>query len=211
LPFFGDIASPESSNSASGRVIAISHNPSKKQQLTNMTMGDDIIKLNVGGQIFVTTRATLCAESFSMLYAMITPGSPLFPPKELDGGIFLDRDPITFRYALSYLRNGRRIVSDIPDVKPLKDLRADADYIGLIGLSNACRDALRAKEALLAEEQTKLRALVSIGIMIILVSFSIFFNTSGNQEVWNRWIKDWWTWESWESYIEMEYLKEINE
>jgi hypothetical protein len=98
---------------------------------------DDIIKLNVGGQVFATTRATLCREAGSMLARKFDPESNFQPPKELDGGVFLDRDPKIFSYVLSYLRNGCRVVSDIPD-EFLKELHADADYFGLDGLKRYC-------------------------------------------------------------------------
>jgi hypothetical protein len=106
---------------------------------------DDIIKLNVGGQVFATTRATLCREAGSMLARKFDPESNFQPPKELDGGVFLDRDPRIFSYVLSYLRNGCRLVSDIPD-KFLKELHADADYFGLDGLKRCCDEPRASKK-----------------------------------------------------------------
>jgi hypothetical protein len=127
-------ASPESLKSSSG---AGSHFPSKQQQLTNIAM-DDIIKLNVGGQLFITTRATLCAKAGSMLAAKFDPNSNVAPSKnELDGAVFLDRNPKTFEHVLCYLRHGCQGMSNIPD-ELLNELRADAVYFGLIGLKQAC-------------------------------------------------------------------------
>jgi hypothetical protein len=103
---------------------------------------DDIIKLNVGGRLFATSRATLCAEAGSMLAAKFDPASNFAPPKELDGGVFLDRDPITFRYVLYYLRNGCQVVFDIPD-DLVKAVGAEADYFGLTVLKGACDIQLR--------------------------------------------------------------------
>jgi hypothetical protein len=125
------------------RVEAISHNPSKKQQLTNITM-DDIIKLNVGGRLFATSRATLCAEAGSMLAAKFDPESNFAPPKELDGGVFLDRSPKAFHHVLDYLRNGCQVVFDIPD-DLVKAVGAEADYFGLAVLKGACDIQLRAR------------------------------------------------------------------
>ena len=51
---------------------------------------EDIIKLNVGGQIFLTTRATLCAESGSMLAAKFDEESNFAPPTQVDGAVFLN-------------------------------------------------------------------------------------------------------------------------
>jgi hypothetical protein len=107
---------------------------------------DDIIKLNVGGQLFVTTRATLCAEAAgSMLATKFDPESKFALPKEIDGAVFLDREPITFHYILKYLRNGCQVVSDIPD-ELLKDMCADANYFGLIGLKQACTTSADTKQ-----------------------------------------------------------------
>jgi hypothetical protein len=67
---------------------------------------EEIIRLNVGGRHFVTTRQTLCAEAGSMLAVQF----------DLDGAIFIDRNPQTFEIVLDYFRNGCTVVSDIvPD------------------------------------------------------------------------------------------------
>eukprot|EP00957_Ditylum_brightwellii_P127897 9752977-Ditylum_brightwellii.AAC.1 len=98
---------------------------------------EDILELNVGGRVFVTTRATLCAEQGSMLATMFDPDSSFASPKELRGAIFIDRDPRSFEFILDYLRRGCRLVSKIPDylVDYLKD---DADYFGLVALKQVC-------------------------------------------------------------------------
>jgi hypothetical protein len=89
---------------------------------------DDIIKLNVGGQLFTTTRATLCAEAGSMLAAKFDPESKFAPPKEIDG---------TFEYVLEYLRHGCQVVLDIPD-DLFKAFHVKADYyFGLKALVRA--------------------------------------------------------------------------
>mmetsp|Transcript_11384 Transcript_11384/g.24664 ORF Transcript_11384/g.24664 Transcript_11384/m.24664 type:complete len:146 (-) Transcript_11384:156-593(-) len=98
---------------------------------------DDIIELNVGGGIFVTTRGTLCAEAGSMLAAKFDEDSSFAPPKELDGAVFLDRNFEAFGYILDYLRNRCRVEFDIPPAL-LKQLRADSDYFGLVGLKACC-------------------------------------------------------------------------
>jgi hypothetical protein len=91
---------------------------------------DDIVKRNVGGKLFVTTRATLCAEAGSMLAAKFDPESKFAPPKEIDGAVFLDRDPKMFECLLNYLRNGCQVVLYIPDGL-VKAIAVEADYFGL--------------------------------------------------------------------------------
>ena len=98
---------------------------------------DDILKLNVGGGHFVTTRATLCAEEGSMFAKKFDAESPFGPPRELDGEIFIDREPETFRFVLQYLRNGCKPPAGIPK-HMVKNLRDDADYFGLENLKRAC-------------------------------------------------------------------------
>jgi hypothetical protein len=103
---------------------------------SNATMGDTL-RLNVGGKLFETTRATLCAEDPSMLASLFRPDSPFAPPTELDGEIFLDRNPATFGYIVDYLRDECHLLVNPPQ-ELLKRLRVDADFYGLVGLVAAC-------------------------------------------------------------------------
>jgi len=62
------------------------------------------VKLNVGGQIFVTTRSTLMRYRDSMLASIV---SGLFTmEKDPEGAFFIDRDPTNFRHILNFLRDG---------------------------------------------------------------------------------------------------------
>ena len=99
---------------------------------------NDILRLSIGGQLFVTTRATLCADEGSMLASKFSPASQFAPPIEIEPGIlFLDRNPATFDLILDYLRNGCRMVTKPPShLLPL--LRAEADYFSLVKLVEAC-------------------------------------------------------------------------
>jgi hypothetical protein len=99
---------------------------------------NDILRLSVGGQLYVTTRATLCAEEGSMLAKKFIPDSQFAPPTEIEPGIiFVDRNPATFDLILDYLRNGCRMVARPPSNLRLL-LRAEADYFGLVKLVEAC-------------------------------------------------------------------------
>ena len=99
----------------------------------------DIIRLNVGGQHFITTRATLCAVEGSLLTSMFCLDSNFAPPIEIEGKVFLDRNPIVFGYILDYLRDGCHVMVDLPsnnnEEALLQRLRTDADYFGLDGFS----------------------------------------------------------------------------
>eukprot|EP00123_Amoebidium_parasiticum_P010362 comp20058_c0_seq1/m.24651 comp20058_c0_seq1/g.24651 ORF comp20058_c0_seq1/g.24651 comp20058_c0_seq1/m.24651 type:complete len:532 (-) comp20058_c0_seq1:91-1686(-) len=65
----------------------------------------DVIRLNVGGAKYETTRSTLCSVPNSMLCAMFSGRHRLFADQE--GRIFLDRDPEAFAYVLHFLRTGK--------------------------------------------------------------------------------------------------------
>mmetsp|Transcript_13149 Transcript_13149/g.14414 ORF Transcript_13149/g.14414 Transcript_13149/m.14414 type:complete len:266 (-) Transcript_13149:113-910(-) len=117
----------------------------------------DIVRLNVGGQHFVTTRTTLCAEDGSLLSHMFRSDSQFASPIETSCSIvdddhanskstngrevFLDRDPYTlvFGTILNYLRDGCLVVVDLSNKKEiLQRLRTDADYFSLEGLIVYC-------------------------------------------------------------------------
>ena len=64
----------------------------------------EVISLNVGGTIFVTSVATLTKDHNSMLATMFGGWTELPPArKDGDGNYFLDRDPEAFRVILSFL------------------------------------------------------------------------------------------------------------
>lgn len=91
-------------------------------------MSTQIVSLNVGGTIFMTTRETL-AKSGDSLLADVTSS---FPLRDEAGRPFLDRDPEMFRLILDYLRSDRL---NLPrDFKDSRRLRAEAEHYGLTGL-----------------------------------------------------------------------------
>eukprot|EP01006_Ploeotia_vitrea_P063551 TRINITY_DN85762_c0_g1_i1.p1 TRINITY_DN85762_c0_g1~~TRINITY_DN85762_c0_g1_i1.p1 ORF type:complete len:465 (-),score=58.97 TRINITY_DN85762_c0_g1_i1:278-1672(-) len=60
------------------------------------------VKLNVGGQIFDTSKETLTCEEGSMLEAMFSGRFSI--DRDEDGASFIDRDPTYFPFVLGYLR-----------------------------------------------------------------------------------------------------------
>ena len=81
---------------------------SRRDRGSSQIKMDDILRLNVGGRIFLTTRESLCAEGGSMLANKFDPVSQFAAPVEFEGAIFINRDPDSFKYVLNYLRNGCR-------------------------------------------------------------------------------------------------------
>ena len=95
-------------------------------------MDSEIIKLNVGGRMLMTTKATLAppSEPNSLFAAMFRSERP--PAKmDADGNMFIDRNPDRFEIILDFLQTGI-----LPEELrcPLALLRADADYFGIEGL-----------------------------------------------------------------------------
>ena len=69
---------------------------------------NDIIKLNVGGETFLTTRSTLVSWPNSLLAKMFDPESDRPPAAvaEDGGGYFLDVDARYFAVILEWLHRG---------------------------------------------------------------------------------------------------------
>jgi len=80
-----------------------------------------------------------------MLANKFDPDSQFAAPVEFEGAIFLDRDPDSFKYVLNYLRDGCRARFGAKGVD-VKQLEADADYFGLVGLKTFCVKAQKAAE-----------------------------------------------------------------
>jgi len=88
----------------------------------------DWLKLNVGGTIFETSRATLTSHPTSSLARMFEPNSNLPPATTTKDGIYLiDACPAGFSVILNWLRYRRLMLGEVKaeDVMPL------ADYFGL--------------------------------------------------------------------------------
>jgi hypothetical protein len=74
--------------------------PVYEEQATN-----EIIKLNVGGHNFTTTRTMLCSIPDSFFVSMFHhPGPPAL--QDEDGYFFIDRDGMQFQHVLNYLHSG---------------------------------------------------------------------------------------------------------
>ena len=93
-------------------------------------MSGEVISLNVGGTIFVTSVATLTKYPNSMLAAMFDPKSERPPArKDNQGNFFIDSDPEPFKVILRFLRRGN-LGKDLGSCT-LEQLEWEADYFGL--------------------------------------------------------------------------------
>lgn len=96
-----------------------------------------MLKLNVGGQLFVTTQDTISNRGQNMLSVMLAHPNPA---KLIDGAYFIDRDPVIFRWILLFLRGS--------DVLPRRDspelwlLKEEAEYFAIDELSTRIQHML---------------------------------------------------------------------
>ena len=88
------------------------------------------VKLNVGGQYFITSVQTLRKDPNSMLAAMFS-GKFDTKPSE-DGSFFIDRDGTHFRFILNYLRDGVLILPE--GATALKQLQQEAQFYQIQGI-----------------------------------------------------------------------------
>jgi len=93
--------------------------------------GQEKIRLNVGGSLFLTTKSTLTKFSDSMLGTMFSGRHKIVVEKE-DSAVFIDRSPQYFSQILNYLRDGDVFVPDNEQDK--YGLIKEADFYGLKGL-----------------------------------------------------------------------------
>jgi len=87
----------------------------EEEDVGNEIVGNliDPIFLNVGGEVFSTSLATLRAKTGTALEKMFRKEAP--PICSADGSYFIDRDPSTFGYILEYLRYDDMLVKSGDD------------------------------------------------------------------------------------------------
>ncbi|KAM9765091.1 BTB/POZ domain-containing protein KCTD12-like [Menidia menidia] len=93
----------------------------------------EIVEVNVGGQVYVTSLDTLTAVPNSLLWTKFTQSAPGQLAKDSKGRFFFDRDGFLFRYILDYLRDRELLLPEF--FKERKRLRKEADFFQLPELS----------------------------------------------------------------------------
>ncbi|EDQ87866.1 uncharacterized protein MONBRDRAFT_33122 [Monosiga brevicollis MX1] len=93
----------------------------------------DLVHLNVGGRVFLTTAATLQATGEDSFFTALLAGR-LPSTRDATGAYFIDRDPEPFAAILSYLRTGSLRTTVINNVSALRE---EALFFGLTGMAAA--------------------------------------------------------------------------
>ena len=116
----------------------------------------DWIKLNVGGQLFQTTRTTILSEPDSMLARMFDPEHQhILAPCQVENGAYLiDRSAKYFEPILNYLRTGKLIID--PNVSKLGVLE-EARYYGISSILPSLEETVHAEQHQNDEEDLPLR------------------------------------------------------
>ena len=116
-----------------------------------------IVKLNVGGQYFTTSRQTLISDPNSMLAAMFSGRHK--QETTGDGSFFIDRDGTHFRFLVNYLRNGELILPE--GATFLKELEAEAKFYQLQGILVALKPKEPFEESVILTNEEHRRVLKS--------------------------------------------------
>ncbi|CAL2033835.1 unnamed protein product [Caenorhabditis brenneri] len=113
-----------------------------------MTTEHPIVKLNIGGTVFQTTKSTL-TKFDGMFKVMMETEIPVI--KDESGAIFIDRSPKHFDLILNFMRDGD---VELPDPeKEINEVHKEAHYYLLDGLVKLCEQ----KSEPPAENPTKLK------------------------------------------------------
>ena len=112
-------------------------------QTQNATISfPSVINLNVGGQIYTTSLATLTKYSESMLGAMFS--GRFAAQKDSNGNYFIDRDGALFRYILGFLRNGELHVPE--NFHEFGLLLKEAEFFQIPALTDAVKQQMQSRD-----------------------------------------------------------------
>ncbi|EDV27711.1 uncharacterized protein TRIADDRAFT_20754 [Trichoplax adhaerens] len=102
------------------------------------------VKLNVGGQYFLTTRMTLCKDENSFLCRLCNNDPDLPSDKDENGAYMIDRDPRYFRPILNFLRHSKLIIDkDIP----LEGVLEEAEFFNMENLVQLTQRRIEARDS----------------------------------------------------------------
>ncbi|CAL2033838.1 unnamed protein product [Caenorhabditis brenneri] len=104
-----------------------------------MTSNDNIVKLDIGGTVFQTTKSTL-TKFDGFFKTMLETDVPI--TKDESGAIFIDRSAKHFDMILNFMRDGH---VELPEtIREVKELCVEAEYYLLDGLVEMCNVNIKA-------------------------------------------------------------------
>ena len=97
----------------------------------------NIVQLNVGGTIFLTSKDTLLSEPCTYFSAMLSQNFRVDVDANGKSCYFIDRDPTHFRHILNYLRgcgsSGTKVYTEHQEI--LAEILEEAEFYQIQGLS----------------------------------------------------------------------------
>lgn len=136
------------------------------------------VRLNVGGQIFLTTKTTLSRDTNSFLARLIREDEELISDTDETGAFLVDRDPRYFAPVLNYLRHGKLVLESGLSEEGLLEEAEFYNIINLIALvkeSIARRDQRpgRDKKRVYRVLQCQENELTQVGAIYRLPNYSV--------------------------------------
>ena len=110
-----------------------------------------VVNLNVGGQIYTTSLATLTKYSESMLGAMFS--GRFAAQKDPNGNYFIDRDGALFRYILGFLRNDELHVPE--NSHEFGSLLKEAEFFQIPTLTDAVKQQMKSQDGRKSNNENK--------------------------------------------------------
>ncbi|KAH7717303.1 BTB/POZ domain-containing protein KCTD17 [Aphelenchoides avenae] len=114
----------------------------------------DWVRLNVGGQVFQTTRQTLRSEPGSFLARLCEDDDNLPSSVDESGAYLVDRDPHHFRTILNYLRNGSLWLEKTYNIEELLQEAEFYNLTRLIGLVKETQKKTYSAEAIIVSRNS---------------------------------------------------------
>merc|ERR1712223_1725903 len=119
------------------------HVTGKRLHTQNSRGERDWIKLNVGGQIFTTTRCTLTKDPESFLFRLCQETSDLESQKDDVGAYLIDRDPNYFTPILNYLRHGKLVIDKNVSEEGVLE---EAEFFNIKNLIELVKEKIRQRD-----------------------------------------------------------------